>query len=135
MCPVDSESVGREKAVCPRRRSVCVAVSVREFHEAGSHVLFITSVERETVSAGTNGLQLFSYLRFGPAVSLLNSLAKWRETSSYGVTVPRYFITGARARSMPSERVVRGSPDSTLHRNLFNSNIRGFHVQQRSSRP
>jgi flavin reductase (DIM6/NTAB) family NADH-FMN oxidoreductase RutF len=34
-------------------------VSVREFHEVGSHMLFITSVERETIPGGARGLQLF----------------------------------------------------------------------------
>jgi flavin reductase (DIM6/NTAB) family NADH-FMN oxidoreductase RutF len=38
-----------------RVREVCV----REFHEVGSHVLFLTSVERESVPAGARGPQLF----------------------------------------------------------------------------
>ena len=43
-------------------------VSVKEFHEVGSHVLFLTSVERETVPGGAKSLQLFhafeSYRRY-----------------------------------------------------------------------
>jgi flavin reductase (DIM6/NTAB) family NADH-FMN oxidoreductase RutF len=34
-------------------------VSVREFHEVGSHVLFITSVESESISRGARSPQLF----------------------------------------------------------------------------
>ena len=34
-------------------------VSVREFHEVGSHVLFLTSVEKETIPADASGPQLF----------------------------------------------------------------------------
>jgi flavin reductase (DIM6/NTAB) family NADH-FMN oxidoreductase RutF len=34
-------------------------VSVREFHEVGSHVLFVTRVERESVAEGAKSLQLF----------------------------------------------------------------------------
>jgi len=33
-------------------------VRVREFHEVGSHVLFVTSIERET-NPGNEGPQLF----------------------------------------------------------------------------
>lgn len=39
-------------------------VSVREYHEVGSHVLFLTSVEKETIAADTSGPQLFH--AFGP---------------------------------------------------------------------
>src|SRR5213075_853101 len=34
-------------------------VRVREFHEVGSHMLFITSVERETIPEGAKDFQLF----------------------------------------------------------------------------
>jgi flavin reductase (DIM6/NTAB) family NADH-FMN oxidoreductase RutF len=34
-------------------------VTVREFHEVGSHVLFLTSVEKETIPADARGPQLF----------------------------------------------------------------------------
>jgi flavin reductase (DIM6/NTAB) family NADH-FMN oxidoreductase RutF len=34
-------------------------VSVKEFHEVGSHVLFVTRVERETIAGGPKSLQLF----------------------------------------------------------------------------
>jgi flavin reductase (DIM6/NTAB) family NADH-FMN oxidoreductase RutF len=34
-------------------------VSVKEFHEVGSHVLFVTRVERETIPEGAKSLQLF----------------------------------------------------------------------------
>ena len=34
-------------------------VSVKEFHEVGSHVLFLTRVERETIPEGAKSLQLF----------------------------------------------------------------------------
>lgn len=37
-------------------------VRVREFHEVGSHVLFVTSIERETLP-GNEGLQLFHSYR------------------------------------------------------------------------
>lgn len=43
-------------------------VRVREFHEVGSHCLFITSIQRETLGAGPRSLQLFhrfsSYRQF-----------------------------------------------------------------------
>jgi flavin reductase (DIM6/NTAB) family NADH-FMN oxidoreductase RutF len=43
-------------------------VSVQEFHEVGSHVLFLTSVERETIPGGAKSPQLFhafeSYRRY-----------------------------------------------------------------------
>ena len=49
-------------------------VSVKEFHEVGSHVLFITSVERETTPGGAKSLQLFhafeSYRRYLSALAL-----------------------------------------------------------------
>ena len=40
------------------------ARSVHEFHEVGSHVLFLTRVERETVPDAAKGPQLFH--SFGP---------------------------------------------------------------------
>jgi flavin reductase (DIM6/NTAB) family NADH-FMN oxidoreductase RutF len=39
-------------------------VNVHEFHEVGSHVLFLTTVERETVPEDAKGPQLFH--SFGP---------------------------------------------------------------------
>lgn len=38
-------------------------VSVREFHEVGSHMLFITEVKRETTTAGEKNPQLFHTFR------------------------------------------------------------------------
>jgi flavin reductase (DIM6/NTAB) family NADH-FMN oxidoreductase RutF len=49
-------------------------VSVKEFHEVGSHVLFIVSMARETIPGGVKSLQLFhafeSYRRYLSALAL-----------------------------------------------------------------
>ena len=43
-------------------------VSVKEFHEVGSHALFLTTVERDTIPGGAKSLHLFhtfeSYRRY-----------------------------------------------------------------------
>lgn len=53
---------------CPMRALRVREVSVKEFHEVGSHALFLTTVERDTIPGGAKSLHLFhtfeSYRRY-----------------------------------------------------------------------